>query len=89
MPGYYLTSRADIEVETFDPLPKISFPTIPASLRFPGTLVSLENITYRYTRTSPTILNGITLIIDAGDRLAIAGLNGTGKTTLLVGDVRV
>jgi ATPase subunit of ABC transporter with duplicated ATPase domains len=58
-------------------------------LRFPGPLMSLENVSYRYSKSLDTLQN-INLSISIGDRVGILGLNGAGKTTLiklLVGDI--
>ncbi|MDQ8020284.1 MAG: ABC-F family ATPase [Moraxellaceae bacterium] len=44
--------------------------------------VELENVTFGYD-DSRTIIKKLTLAIDAGDRVAIIGENGVGKTTLL------
>jgi ATP-binding cassette, subfamily F, member 3 len=81
--GYHLTSRAEFETIDFDALPKIAFPTIPPDLRFPGALVSLENVTFAYSKKSPAILNGIDFTIHLGERYGLAGLNGSGKSTLV------
>jgi ATPase subunit of ABC transporter with duplicated ATPase domains len=59
-------------------------------LRFPGPLISLENVSYQYTKGRDTLQN-INLSISIGDRIGILGLNGAGKTTLiklLVGDIQ-
>lgn len=85
--GYYLTSRAEIEVPDFDPPVKIKIPTEPPDLRFPGSLVSLEHISFGYPagkgKRGPDILNDITLTIHPGERVGLCGLNGSGKTTFV------
>lgn len=55
----------------------------PPDLRFPGPLVSLEDIHYRYTSEGEFILRGLSLNIHMGDRVAVVGLNGCGKSTLI------
>jgi ATPase subunit of ABC transporter with duplicated ATPase domains len=58
-------------------------------LRFPGPLISLENVSYQYIKGHDTLQN-LNLSISIGDRVGILGLNGAGKTTLiklLVGDI--
>jgi ATPase subunit of ABC transporter with duplicated ATPase domains len=44
--------------------------------------VEVENLSFGYEANAP-IIKGLTLTIDAGDRVAIIGENGVGKTTLL------
>ncbi|KIW04402.1 uncharacterized protein PV09_04680 [Verruconis gallopava] len=91
--GYSLTRRADIEVPDFDPPVRIKLPSEPTDLRFPGALVSLENVSFSYPVTAdaggsrnkrgPEILRDITLTIHPGERVGLCGLNGSGKTTLV------
>ncbi|KAF2670340.1 ABC transporter ATP-binding protein uup-1 [Microthyrium microscopicum] len=81
--GYHLSNRSEINIPEFDPIPKIRFPMIPADLRFPGALVNLEKVSFRYNKKSPMILNDISLTIHYGERLGLAGLNGSGKSTLV------
>ena len=57
-------------------------PTAP-DLRFPGPLVSLENITYKYSPKGNLILQRVDLNIYMGDRIGVVGLNGSGKSTLI------
>jgi zinc transport system ATP-binding protein len=47
----------------------------------PGTLVALDSVAYRYD--GDVALEGIDLEIERGERLAVLGPNGGGKTTLL------
>jgi ATPase subunit of ABC transporter with duplicated ATPase domains len=44
--------------------------------------VEIENLSFGYDPAKP-IIKGLTTTIDAGDRVAIIGENGVGKTTLL------
>jgi len=81
--GYHLTNRAAIEIPGFDPPVSIVLPSQEAELRFPGALVSLEKIHFRYPKTKPYVLEDIGLVIHPHERLAIAGLNGAGKSTLI------
>lgn len=55
------------------------------AVRQPGRLtgrVSLENISFRYNPHSPDVLHNITLTIEPGQRIAIVGRTGSGKSTL-------
>lgn len=45
--------------------------------------ISLKNISFRYSQSTPWILNNISLDVKRGQRIAIIGDNGSGKTTLL------
>uniref|UniRef100_A0A093UVT7 GTP 3',8-cyclase n=1 Tax=Talaromyces marneffei PM1 TaxID=1077442 RepID=A0A093UVT7_TALMA len=80
--GFHLKARAEIEVPKEERGVAIQLPDAP-DLRFPGPLISLENITFRYKRTKPVVLDDIGLTIHLGDRVGIMGLNGCGKSTLL------
>ncbi|QKX62157.1 uncharacterized protein TRUGW13939_09314 [Talaromyces rugulosus] len=82
MVGWHDNARAEIEVPKDEKGIFIHLPDAP-DLRFPGPLISLENITFRYKRTTPVVLNDINLTIHLGDRVGIMGLNGCGKSTLL------
>ncbi|MEU4214511.1 ATP-binding cassette domain-containing protein [Actinoplanes sp. NPDC026623] len=53
----------------------------PAEL--PVREIRFERVTFRYTPDAPPVLDGLDLVIPAGDSLAIVGLNGAGKTTLV------
>jgi ATP-binding cassette subfamily F protein 3 len=81
--GYHLTNRAAIDVPDFDPPPKFKFPSLPPDLRFPGSLVSLEKVSFSYGKKGPQILNDITLTIHEGQRVGLVGMNGSGKSTLV------
>lgn len=82
--GYHLSNRAEIEVPDFDPPVKMAFPRQPPDLRFPGSLVSLEKVSFAYgSRRNTPILSNVDLTIQPGQRVGIAGLNGSGKTTLV------
>ncbi|KAF4543220.1 ABC transporter domain-containing protein [Lasiodiplodia theobromae] len=81
--GYYTTNRAEIEVPRFDDLPRIVVPASPPDLKFPGALVSVEKVSFRYPGTKEDVLKEVDLTIHPGERIGLAGLNGSGKTTLL------
>jgi ATP-binding cassette subfamily F protein 3 len=81
--GYHLSNRAEIEIPEFETPVKLSFPRQPPELRFPGALVSLENVSFAYRNSKKApILRDVSLTIHPGTRTGIAGLNGSGKTTL-------
>ncbi|KAJ5614767.1 hypothetical protein N7528_008421 [Penicillium herquei] len=80
--GYHLSSRAEIEVPTDEKGATMTLPDA-TELRFPGPLVSLEGISFRYKKNDRVILDDINLVVHMGDRVGIMGLNGSGKTTLI------
>jgi ATPase subunit of ABC transporter with duplicated ATPase domains len=82
MVGYHDKARAEIHVPTDEKGIAIALPDAP-DLRFPGPLISLDGITFRYKKTSPAVLHDVSLVIHLGDRVGIMGLNGSGKSTIL------
>ncbi len=93
LPGYHLTSRAEIQVPQGPKPVSFALPR-PLDLRFPGALLSLEKVSFRYpkdprtrttttTTSTPLVLRGIDLSVNEGDRIGILGLNGSGKSTLV------
>ncbi|KAJ1308009.1 hypothetical protein OPQ81_002080 [Rhizoctonia solani] len=80
--GFHLTSRGEVEIESVDPPVNLPFPD-PEDLRFPGTLCSATNVTYRYSKTGPLILDDVTITVHPGDRVGLVGKNGEGKSTLV------
>ena len=80
---YHTSRRADIEIPGFDPPVGLSLPAQPAPLRHPGSLVSLENVSFKYPGSTTWTLKDLNLVISPGDRVGLAGLNGSGKSTLM------
>jgi ATP-binding cassette subfamily F protein 3 len=75
-------------LEKMEPLPEIERDNSATLLRLPPPppsgheLLRLEEIGHRYPE-SPWIFRAVDLRIERGDRLALVGYNGMGKTTLL------
>lgn len=85
--GYHLTARAEIDIPQDEKSVSILLPDAP-DLRFPGPLVSLEKVTFKFptlkkTQPQPIVLQDIDLTIHMGDRVGVVGLNGCGKSTLI------
>ena len=45
--------------------------------------INLENIFFQYNKSLPPVLNNLNLIIKKGEKIAIKGKTGTGKSTLI------
>ncbi|OJI97160.1 hypothetical protein ASPVEDRAFT_159327 [Aspergillus versicolor CBS 583.65] len=82
LPGYHLSARDEIEVPQDEKGVLIALPD-PSELRFPGPLISLEGIVFKYKTGAAPVLKGIDLVMHLGDRVGIMGLNGCGKSTLI------
>lgn len=80
--GYHLTTRGDIEVDAADDEITFSFPS-PAELRFPGAMVHIDHATFTYPETQAAALTDVSLTVGEGDRIALVGQNGHGKSTLV------
>ncbi|OTB05458.1 hypothetical protein M426DRAFT_260619 [Hypoxylon sp. CI-4A] len=98
--GYHAARRAEIDVPPDDDNDRSVALVLPdpPELRFPGALVSLESVAFRYytsdsaktktkmkmeMNTSPTVLRDVSLSVHMGDRIGVLGLNGSGKSTLV------
>lgn len=81
LPGWHDAAREEIEVEVEERPVTVAIPE-PGELRFPGALISLEGVGFRYGKEAP-VLQGVSLSVHAGDRIGILGLNGAGKSTLV------
>lgn len=70
--GYHETKHAAIEIPTSEKSISLILPMAP-DLRFPGPLISLENVSYKYTPQSDLVLQGVSLSVYMGDRVGIMG----------------
>jgi ATPase subunit of ABC transporter with duplicated ATPase domains len=75
--GYHDSLRDEIEVPTEEVGGSLVLPEA-SELRFPGLLVSLEAVGFRYKGSLPSVLLGVDLVVHMGDRIGIVGLNGSG-----------
>ncbi|KAG0126604.1 P-loop containing nucleoside triphosphate hydrolase protein, partial [Tuber indicum] len=83
MAGFHNSARDEIEIPPDDPAARLAVPSTPAELRFPGPLMSCENLSFTYPGAEAPVLEKITLTIHLGDRIGLVGLNGAGKSTLV------
>lgn len=82
LPGYHENKRDAIEVPKEEEAVSLRFPSAP-EMRFQSSLISLENVSYKYPRTVKPALQDVNIIVHPGDRIGLLGLNGAGKTTLV------
>src|ERR1700722_9166993 len=90
MAGFHFSSRRELEIEDMDKPAKFTFPN-PDPLRFPGALISANNISFAYPGSSKKVLDSVSLTIHPGSRVGLVGKNGEGKSTLiklLIGSLR-
>ncbi|KAK7418552.1 hypothetical protein QQX98_003897 [Neonectria punicea] len=80
--GFHLTARDEIDIPPEERPVVICLPE-PPDLRFPGSLISLEKVAFRYSTKTPLIVQDVTISVSMGDRIGILGLNGAGKSTLI------
>ncbi|MEQ3552139.1 ABC transporter ATP-binding protein [Pseudonocardia nematodicida] len=57
-------------------------PPAPAGRAGPGTAVRVERVGFRYGPDGPPVLDGVDLTVATGERVAVVGPSGAGKTTL-------
>ena len=58
----------------------------PGGTFFPDNIdgaITFENVSFRYGRSGPMLLDDVSFHVDAGERIAIAGASGAGKSTIL------
>ena len=67
--------------EIIEQMPAVTFPSRSAS---PANHdIVFEGVTFRYDRQTPDVLTNFTLRIDQGERVAVMGATGAGKSTLV------
>ena len=88
-----LTQCSQLHKESIDLSRVQEYLHIPEPFRFAGGLqppaadgyeLRLENVSFRYPGTEKDILKQMNLTIRPGERLAVVGLNGAGKTTMVM-----
>lgn len=79
MIGLHLERLSDIALSEED----VSFgPNVEADTKLKGR-IELRDIRFRYAPSDPLVLDGINLIVEPGDHVAITGPSGEGKSTLV------
>ncbi|HUX19976.1 MAG TPA: thiol reductant ABC exporter subunit CydC, partial [Spirochaetia bacterium] len=68
--------------EIIDAEPAVEEPT-PSSVRLSGTHLEVEGLRFRYGEDQPWILDGLSFEVRRGERLAIVGPTGAGKSSLV------
>ena len=64
------------------PLPGYADQPLPAPIPF-AKEIELNNLSFRYTKQSPWVLEGINLKLPKGGRIGFVGVTGSGKSTLI------
>lgn len=79
MIGLHLERLSDIALSEED----VSFgPNVEAHTKLTGR-IELKDIRFRYASSDPLVLDGVDLVVEPGDHIAITGPSGGGKSTLV------
>ncbi len=70
-------------LELIDREPAVVDPAQPAPPPSPPFAVALENVRVRYSPEEPPVLDGVSLRLEPGHRVALVGASGAGKTTVV------
>ncbi len=79
MIGLHLERLSDIALAEDD----ISFKTASRARTVMAGKIELRDIRFRYARGEPEVLSGVNLTVEAGEHVAITGVSGGGKSTLV------
>lgn len=79
MLALHLERLSDIALAEQD----VSFAAIEPLRRELKGRIELRNIRFRYSPSDPLILDGVNLVVEPGDHIAITGPSGGGKSTLV------
>lgn len=80
--GYHATMRPEIELLKAEKDVDLKIPN-PEVIRGTGPLVALHSVSFSYPKRKRRVLKSISLSIMPGDHIALVGLNGCGKSTLV------
>jgi len=79
MIGLHLERLSDVALAEED----VSFgPSAEAQTELKGR-IELRDVRFRYSPTDPLVLDGVNLVVEPGDHIAITGPSGGGKSTLV------
>jgi ATP-binding cassette, subfamily C, bacterial CydC len=70
-------------LELIDREPAVADPAEPAPLPSPPFVVALDQVSARYAPGEPLVLDGFSLRLEPGGRVALLGSSGAGKTTVV------
>jgi thiol reductant ABC exporter CydC subunit len=70
-------------LELIDREPAVADPAEPAPLPLPPFVVALDEVSARYAPGEPLVLDGFSLRLEPGGRVALLGASGAGKTTVV------
>ncbi|KAJ2456237.1 hypothetical protein EV183_000164 [Coemansia sp. RSA 2336] len=80
--GWHETLRPELKLERAEKDVDFSIPQ-PESLRNHGPLVALDDVSFAYDGAQNQVLDKVSLNVIMGDHIALLGLNGCGKSTLI------
>ncbi|KAJ8082817.1 hypothetical protein PM082_008673 [Marasmius tenuissimus] len=63
LPGYHTNMRAGIEIPQDENAAKVTIPSEPSELRYPGALVSVENLSFKYERVTMPTVDSVSLLV--------------------------
>ncbi|HEX8480819.1 MAG TPA: peptidase domain-containing ABC transporter [Allosphingosinicella sp.] len=78
MLGLHLERLSDVAMADQD----LSFALNPPRAEFSGR-IELRNVRFRYSPADPLVLDGVNLVVEPGEHIAITGPSGGGKSTLV------
>jgi ATP-binding cassette subfamily F protein 3 len=82
MPGFHFSAREAITIEPEERSVRIKLGD-PPILERQGNLLHMENLGYRYAISEKWVIRALNMTIGLGDRVALVGANGEGKSTIV------